>query len=77
MVGVVNGRGTNSRDVHDAWSVWALKHRPGHKSLVPFEALSRDVQLLDDPYRDAIHRAGMGEMPLFCLHQPRHEGIGR
>ena len=45
---------TSLEDVHDAWSVWTSVRRPGHRSLVPFAELSREVQDLDEPYRAAI-----------------------
>ena len=51
------GRPVTSEDVHDAWAVWTSRLRPGHRSLVPFDALTPEVQALDDPYRDAIARA--------------------
>lgn len=42
------------KDVHDAWSAWRADTDPAHKSLVPFEDLSTEVQDLDEPYRMAI-----------------------
>lgn len=41
-------------DVHNAWSAWRAGTNPNHKSLVPFNELSVEVQELDKPYRDAI-----------------------
>jgi hypothetical protein len=52
---LVKGEATTLRDVHDAGSVWRDRTRP---SLIPFEQLSRVVQLLDRPYATAIHKAG-------------------
>lgn len=54
---VTKGVETTSRDVHDAWSLWASLHFPTHYSLVPFDQLTPDVQTYDDQYRDAIHAA--------------------
>lgn len=48
------GERTTNRMVHDAWSAWRAATRPDHRSLVPFEQLSPEVQELDTPYRDAI-----------------------
>jgi hypothetical protein len=55
---LVKGEATTLRDVHDAGSVWRDRTRPDHPSLIPFEQLSRVVQLLDRPYATAIHKAG-------------------
>lgn len=52
---LAKGEKTTSRDVHDAWSAFTAGVQPNHRSLVPFEALTRQVQAYDDEYRDAIH----------------------
>lgn len=41
-------------DVHDAWAIDKNKKMPDHRSLVPFDDLSREVQELDRKYCDAI-----------------------
>lgn len=41
-------------DVHEAWAVWTLRERPDHRSLIPFDDLTPEVQALDGVYRDAI-----------------------
>lgn len=51
-------------DVHDAWSVWMAGRDPGHRSLVPFNQLTAEVQALDQPYVDAIHRVAMRRWPV-------------
>lgn len=40
--------------VHDAWAVWKNKTNPSHKSLIPFSALTPEVQELDREYANAI-----------------------
>ena len=50
---LTKGDDTTLRDVHDAWALWAGEHR----SAVPFDDLTAEVQELDRPYMDAIHRA--------------------
>jgi len=50
----VKGEECTSRDVHNAWSVWQNKTEPDHRSLIPFDDLTKEVQDLDDEYRDAI-----------------------
>lgn len=53
---LVWGEDTTLADVHDAWAVWRTDTRPDHPSLVPFDELAPEVQELDRPYMDAIHR---------------------
>jgi hypothetical protein len=48
------GELTTNRHVHDAWSAWMAGMNPGHRSLIPFDKLSEEVQELDSKYRDAI-----------------------
>ena len=48
------GKDCTSEDVHDAWSIWQNRTQPDHKSLIPFNELTKEVQELDDQYRDAI-----------------------
>ena len=48
------GERTTARDVHDAWSAWMGAKDPSHSSLVPFEALPREVQAEDAPFVQAI-----------------------
>jgi len=43
------------KDVHDAWSVWMNNKNPEHKSLIYFERLTKEVQLLDREYMEAIN----------------------
>ena len=49
------GLTVTNQDVHDAWAAWCAGERPNHKSLVPFEDLSPEVQRLDSKYRTAIY----------------------
>lgn len=48
------GTNTTSADVHEAWSEWKAGIDPSHRSLIPFDDLTPEVQALDDKYRDAI-----------------------
>ena len=54
LLALTAGDGVTLEHVHDAWAVWRCATRPDHPSLVPFGELSREVQELDAPYRDAI-----------------------
>ncbi|MFB7161114.1 MULTISPECIES: hypothetical protein [Streptomyces] len=51
------GTRTTASDVHDAWTAWMLSRGSDHRSLVPFEQLSGEVQALDAAYVHAIHAA--------------------
>lgn len=64
LLALSTGIKTTSRHVHDAWSAWQSGIFPEHRSLIPFEELTPEVQAYDDKYRDAIRvvaarRAGM------------------
>lgn len=50
------GVDTSRQDVHDAWALWSMDTEPDHPAIVPFDELTPDVQDLDEPYTDAIHR---------------------
>ena len=54
---LVKGVNTSLEDVHDAWAVWRQTTNVTHRSLVPFDQLTQEVQELDRPYVEAIHRA--------------------
>lgn len=51
---LVLGEDVTLKDVHDAWSVWKNQHRADHRSLVPFEQLSPEVQAMDEKYAKSI-----------------------
>lgn len=51
---LTTGELTTLEDVHDAWSIWTNETLWTHKSLIPFNELTLEVQELDQPYRDAI-----------------------
>lgn len=57
LLAVTKGAETTMRDVHDAWAIWRQYTNPTHRSLIPYDQLSFDVQELDRPYLEAIHRA--------------------
>lgn len=48
------GHRTTWEDVHDAWAMWRNTTDRKHRSLVPYDTLSEDVQRLDKEYADAI-----------------------
>jgi hypothetical protein len=52
----VKGELTTYKDIHDAWSIWMNASNPIHKSLIPFNELSRETQLLDAKYADAVRK---------------------
>ena len=57
VLGLVKGQDVTLEDVHDAWAAWRSEAMPEHRSIRPFSELDRPVQLLDQPYVDAIKRA--------------------
>jgi len=48
------GEKCTQEHIHDAWSIWQNKTQPDHKSLIPFNKLTKEVQELDEPYRLAV-----------------------
>lgn len=57
LLALTKGTGTTLEDVHEAWAIWRNLTNPAHKSLVPFDELTTEVQELDRPYMEAIHQA--------------------
>jgi hypothetical protein len=56
------GTGTTLEDVHEAWAVWRNRTKPDHKSLVPFDELTPEIQEYDRKYMDAIHQVALDRM---------------
>ncbi len=54
MLVFVKGNDVTWKDVHDAWAVWKNNEVPDHKSLIPYEDLTPEVQQLDEEYAHAI-----------------------
>ncbi len=52
----VKGTATSLEDVHDAWSVWKNRIKVDHKSLIPFDDLTKEVQELDRKYMNGIRK---------------------
>jgi len=48
------GKNCTNENIHDAWSIWMSKTEPNHKSLIPFNELTKETQDLDSKYRDAV-----------------------
>jgi hypothetical protein len=51
---LVLGKVTTRQDVHDAWAIWRDSTDPEHRSLVPYDELTAEVKMLDEPYAHAI-----------------------
>lgn len=51
---LVKGEETTLEDVHDAWAIWRNRTKPDHPSIKPFDQLAAEVQVLDEPYAQAI-----------------------
>lgn len=54
LLAFVKGSDVTLEDVHDAWSVWKNRIRPDHRSLIPFDELTVEIQNLDQRYADSI-----------------------
>ncbi len=54
LLALVRGSHVENKDVHDAWAVWRNATDPNHRSIIPFDELSPEVQDLDSKYRDGI-----------------------
>lgn len=57
LLGVVFGSAVNEEDVHNAWSVWQNEKDGTHRSLIPFDDLSADIQALYTKYVEIIRNA--------------------
>lgn len=57
LLAVTHGSRVSKRHVHDAWVTWQLLRGEEHRSNVPFDELTADVQAEDEPYREAIVQA--------------------
>jgi hypothetical protein len=53
---LAKGAEVTAKDVHDAWAAWECDRKPESPSIVPFDQLTIDVQRLDEPFVEAIHR---------------------
>lgn len=56
---LVKGEDVTLKDVHDAWSVnilrtWDFEQFGAHRSVIPFDQLSPEVQAKDQNYVDGI-----------------------
>ncbi len=56
LLAFTKGIDTELIDVHDAWAIWRNKTAPEHRSLVPFNQLTQEVQELDRPYCESIQK---------------------
>jgi hypothetical protein len=54
---LVKGQDVTAEDVHNTWATWMNHENPQHRSILPFSALSKDVQEQDQPFVQAIKRA--------------------
>lgn len=48
------GENVTREHVHDAWACWRNQTNPDHKSLIPFDQLTPEIQDLDQRYTDFI-----------------------
>lgn len=50
------GSEVTAASVHDAWTAWMIARGEQHSSMVPFDELSPDVKVEDQPFVEAIRR---------------------
>lgn len=50
------GKDCTLEDVHDAWAIWRNQTNSAHRSLIPFDELTKEVQELDRRYMEGIHQ---------------------
>ena len=60
---LTKGLKTTNKDVHEAWAIYTNQINPRHKSLIPFEDLTKEVQDLDTLYTEAIKDAFIKLIP--------------
>lgn len=60
---LTKGLKTTNKDVHEAWAIYTNQINPRHKSLIPFEDLTKEVQDLDTPYTETIKDAFIKLIP--------------
>jgi len=54
LIVFLKGETATLKDIHDAWAIWRNNTKPDHKSIIPFEELSLEVQEMDREYTEAI-----------------------
>lgn len=60
---LTKGLKVTEKDVHEAWAIYTNQINSRHKSLIPFEDLTKEVQNLDTPYTEAIKDAFIKLIP--------------
>ena len=56
------GVNCTQENIHDAWSIWQNKTQPEHRSLIPFNELTKEVQELDEEYRLAVVKVALSSL---------------
>ena len=54
LLALTVGENCTNEHIHDAWAVWQNKTDSGHCSIIPYKSLTKEVQDMDTPYRDAV-----------------------
>lgn len=74
LLAKVVGDWTTQEDVHDAWALWQSALTPEHKSIIPFEDLTREVQDYDGPYVKAIHKVAKEANKMVIKYDSNNSG---
>ena len=62
---LAKGEAVTAKDIHDAWAAWECDRKPESPSIVPFDQLRSEVQLMDEPFVEAIRQV-IRERNLAC-----------
>lgn len=54
LLAITVGESCTNEHIHDAWSFWQNRTQSEHRSLKPFNELTKEVQDLDEEYRQAV-----------------------
>jgi len=54
LLAMTVGISCTNEHIHDAWSFWQNRAQSEHRSLKPFNQLTKEVQNLDEEYRQAV-----------------------
>jgi hypothetical protein len=56
LLALSKGLSTVREDIHNAWVIWMIQVHPGHPAILPFDQLTPEQRLQDDPFLKAVHK---------------------
>lgn len=54
LIVFLKGKEATLENIHDAWAIWRNNTKPDHKSIIPFNELTKEIQEMDREYTEAI-----------------------